>query len=94
MTKPNIFEKAKNFVKIIAVGDVHGKTNELGFRIKERYKISDSIIILCGDIELFRIKIFELKRIILSQISYFLKRILVKVATNPAPQVLMFEHIH
>ena len=50
MTKTDILEKAKNFDKIVAVGDVHGKTKELGFRIKERYKIEDSIIILCGDI--------------------------------------------
>jgi len=50
MATKNIIEKAKEYDRIVAVGDVHGKTNELAFRIKERYKIQDSIIILCGDI--------------------------------------------
>jgi len=47
-----VLDKAKNISNIVCVGDVHGKTKELGFRIRERYKISDSIIILCGDIGL------------------------------------------
>jgi len=50
MPTQTIFNKANQYENIVAVGDVHGKTNELAFRIKERYKIHDSIIILCGDI--------------------------------------------
>ena len=46
----NVLDKARNLNNIICVGDVHGNTKEVGFRIRERYKITDSIFILCGDI--------------------------------------------
>lgn len=45
-------ELAKTLEFITSVGDIHGKYPELGFAIKERYKIRDSIILGCGDIGL------------------------------------------
>lgn len=45
-------ELAKILKHIIAVGDVHGKYPELGFRIRQRYKVRDSIICCAGDIGL------------------------------------------
>jgi hypothetical protein len=47
-----ILEKAKQLSNIIVVGDTHGKIKELGYNIRERYKITDSIICLAGDIGL------------------------------------------
>lgn len=49
-TFDSILKKTKNYSNIVAVGDVHGKFGELGYRIRELYKITDSIIVLCGDI--------------------------------------------
>lgn len=45
-------EKSKLFEHIVTVGDIHGDVQELGFRIKERYKIRNSLIFLCGDLAL------------------------------------------
>jgi predicted phosphodiesterase len=42
--------KAKEYQFVVGVGDVHGKFDELGYRIRERYLITDSVICLCGDI--------------------------------------------
>jgi predicted phosphodiesterase len=52
MAKFKCEEFAKTLTNIVAVGDVHGKYGELGYRIKERYKVTDSIICCCGDIGL------------------------------------------
>jgi len=43
-------EFAKEFKNIVGCGDVHGKFRELGYMIKERYKITDSVICAAGDI--------------------------------------------
>lgn len=43
-------EKTKLLSNVVTVGDVHGKFGELGFRIKERYKVTDSVIFVAGDI--------------------------------------------
>ena len=40
----------ENLKNIVTVGDLHGKFAEFGYRIKERYKITDSIICCAGDI--------------------------------------------
>lgn len=45
-----IIDKAKELYSVISVGDVHGRFGELGYLIRERYKITNSIICLCGDI--------------------------------------------
>lgn len=42
----------KDIKNIVACGDVHGKFGELGYRIRERYRITDSLICLAGDIGL------------------------------------------
>ncbi|MCK9574650.1 MAG: metallophosphoesterase [Candidatus Pacearchaeota archaeon] len=41
---------AKELQHIVVVGDNHGKWGELGYRIRERYKIRDSVICIAGDI--------------------------------------------
>lgn len=45
-----IEKKAKLFSNIICVGDIHGEFNTFRYLIKNKYEITDSIIILCGDI--------------------------------------------
>jgi len=50
MSLLNILKRTKTYTNIVAVGDIHGKTAELGYRIKTRYTIKNSVIFLCGDI--------------------------------------------
>jgi len=50
MSLINVLKRAKQYSNVIAVGDIHGQTSELGYRIKKRYNIENSVIILCGDI--------------------------------------------
>lgn len=45
-----IFQLANALPTLVAVGDVHGKFGELGFRIKSRYHLRDCVVCLCGDI--------------------------------------------
>ena len=44
-----VADKARKLTDVVAVGDVHGLFGEFRYRIKERYKIFDSIICVCGD---------------------------------------------
>jgi predicted phosphodiesterase len=46
----SVEEKAIKLINVISVGDVHGKFGELGYKIKNKYQLSDSVICLCGDI--------------------------------------------
>lgn len=50
MENINYLTLAKTLDFVVSVGDIHGKYRELGYYIKERYKICNSIIIVAGDI--------------------------------------------